>query len=140
MLPCYSATDTGERYEYKSRSHEWRHDRWLADSAGLHGVCDFVLRICNDNDIGLSSGVRSLDMRNFLLMAALSVAVFPVIASAHGCIKGAAVGAVVGHVAGHHGVAGAAIGCAVGHHRAKEKEKQAAQGPATSPVPTTPHL
>ena len=66
-------------------------------------------------------------MRKLLLTAMLLVAVLPVIASAHGCIKGAAVGAVVGHVAGRHAVAGAAIGCAVGHHRAKDKEKQATQ-------------
>jgi hypothetical protein len=37
------------------------------------------------------------------------------------------VGGVVGHVAGHHAVAGAAVGCVVGHHRAKVKERQAAQ-------------
>jgi hypothetical protein len=82
-------------------------------------------------------------MREILLMATLSLATLPVIASAHGCIKGAAVGGVVGHVAGHHGVAGAAIGCAVGHHRAKEKENQAAQAQAavqvTSPPRPTPH-
>jgi hypothetical protein len=111
----------------------------LAGSAGLLDICDFVLRLCNDNDIGFSSGLRILDMQKFLLIAILSVAVLPNIAGAHGCIKGAAVGAVVGHVAGHHGVAGAAIGCAVGHHRAKEKEKQATQAQAASPAPTPPH-
>jgi hypothetical protein len=46
-------------------------------------------------------------------------------------------------VAGHHAVAGAAIGCVVGHHRAKEKEKQAAQSPpaaqVTSPAPISPN-
>lgn len=82
-------------------------------------------------------------MRRTLLVATLLVAALPVVASAHGCIKGAAVGGVVGHVAGHHAVAGAAIGCVVGHHRAKEKEKQAAQSPAaaqvTSPAPITPN-
>jgi hypothetical protein len=62
-------------------------------------------------------------MRKLLLIATLSLAALPVIAGAHGCIKGAAVGCVVGHVAGHHGVAGAAIGCVVGRHRA---EKEAA--------------
>jgi hypothetical protein len=102
-------------------------------------MCGFVLHLCNHYDIDFSGGVRRLDMRKFLLTAILSVAVLPVIASAHGCIKGAAVGAVVGHVAGHHGVAGAAIGCAVGHHRAKEKEKQATPAQAASPAPTTPH-
>ena len=68
-------------------------------------------------------------MRRTLLVFALSVATaaLPVIANAHGCIKGAAVGAVAGHLAGHHGVVGAAVGCAVGHHDAKVKEKQAAQ-------------
>ena len=64
-------------------------------------------------------------MRKILLMFALSAATaaLPVIATAHGCMKGAAVGAVVGHLAGHHGVAGAAGGCAVGHHEAKVREK-----------------
>jgi hypothetical protein len=68
-------------------------------------------------------------MRNMLLIAGITVTLsaMPVIASAHGCLKGAAVGGVAGHVAGHHAVAGAAIGCAVGHHRAKVKERQAAQ-------------
>jgi len=68
-------------------------------------------------------------MRKILLTLALSAstAALPVIANAHGCMKGAAVGAVVGHLAGHHGVAGAAVGCAVGHHDAKVKEKQAAR-------------
>jgi hypothetical protein len=111
----------------------------LADSGGLLRLCDFVLHHCNDDDIVFSSGVRKLDMRKILLTAVLSAAVLPVIAGAHGCIKGAAVGAVVGHVAGHHGVAGAAIGCAVGHHRAKEKEKQAAQAQPASPARTLPH-
>jgi hypothetical protein len=82
-------------------------------------------------------------MRKLLLVATLSLSAVPVIASAHGCIKGAAVGGLVGHVAGHHGLAGAAIGCAVGHHRAKEKERDAAQEQAaarqTSPAPSTPH-
>jgi len=110
----------------------------LADSGGLLGICDFLLHLCNDYDIDFSSGVRRFDMRKFLLTAILSVAALPVIASAHGCIKGAAVGAVVGHVAGHHGVAGAAIGCAVGHHRAKEKEKQETQAQAASPAPAAP--
>jgi hypothetical protein len=111
----------------------------LADSGGLLRLCDFVLHHCNDNDIVFSSGVRKLDMRKILLTAVLSAAVLPVTAGAHGCIKGAAAGAVVGHVAGHHGVAGAAIGCAMGHHRAKEKEKQAAQAQPASPARNLPH-
>jgi len=82
-------------------------------------------------------------MRKFLLVATLSLGALPAIASAHGCIKGAVVGGVAGHVAGHHAVAGAAIGCAVGHHRAKVKEKQAAQAQAatqvTPPAPITPN-
>jgi hypothetical protein len=81
-------------------------------------------------------------MRRFLLVVTLSLAALPAIASAHGCIKGAVVGAIAGHVAGHHGVAGAAMGCAVGHHRAKVKERQAAQAQAAAqvipPAPTTP--
>jgi hypothetical protein len=79
-------------------------------------------------------------MRKILLMVALSVsaAALPVIANAHGCIKGAAVGGVVGHVAGHHGVVGAAVGCAIGHHEAKVKEKQAAQAQASARTPASP--
>ncbi len=72
-------------------------------------------------------------MRKFFLMATLSLSALPVIAGAHGCLKGAAVGGVVGHVAGHHAAAGAAIGCVVGHHRAKEKQKQATQAQAAPP-------
>ncbi len=62
----------------------------------------------------------------------IAFASLPIIANAHGCLKGAAVGGVVGHVAGHHAVAGAAVGCVVGHHRAKVKEKEAANAPAGS--------
>jgi hypothetical protein len=47
-------------------------------------------------------------------------------ASAKGCIKGAAVGGVAGHVAGKHGVLGAAAGCAVGRHQANKKEQETA--------------
>ena len=139
VAAVFFAQDPGERYEYKSGSLEWHSDGRLAASGGPLNLFDFVLHLCNDNDIGFTSGVRRLNMRKFLLTAILSVAVLPVIASAHGCIKGAAVGAVVGHVAGHHAVAGAAVGCAVGHHRAKEKEKQATQPQPISPAPTTPH-
>jgi len=69
-------------------------------------------------------------MRNLLLMMAISG--LPLIANAHGCIKGAAVGGVVGHVAGHHAVAGAAAGCVIGHHRATVKQREAAQNAARS--------
>jgi hypothetical protein len=79
-------------------------------------------------------------MKKIVLMIALSLSAtaLPVVASAHGCIKGAAVGALAGHLAGHHGVAGAALGCAVGHHRAKMKEKQAAQAHAGTPAQPSP--
>ena len=59
-------------------------------------------------------------MRKLLLTIAISG--LPILANAHGCIKGAAVGGVVGHVAGHHAVAGAAVGCVIGHHRATVKQ------------------
>ncbi len=71
-----------------------------------------------------------LNMRKLLLTIAISG--LPIIANAHGCIKGAAVGGVVGHVAGHHAVAGAAVGCVIGHHRATVKEREAAQNAAQS--------
>jgi hypothetical protein len=69
-------------------------------------------------------------MRRLLLTIAISG--LPIIANAHGCIKGAAVGGVVGHVAGHHAVAGAAVGCVIGHRRATVKEKEAAQNAVQS--------
>lgn len=56
------------------------------------------------------------------LLVALAVA--PQLASAKGCLKGAAVGGVGGHMAGGHGVLGAAAGCAVGRHMANKKAKQ----------------
>jgi hypothetical protein len=64
-------------------------------------------------------------MRKLLL--AIAICGLPIIANAHGCIKGAAVGGVVGHVAGHHAVAGAAVGCVIGHHRATVREREAAK-------------
>lgn len=67
----------------------------------------------------------------------LAIAGAPQIASAKGCLKGAAVGGVGGHVAGGHGVVGAAAGCAVGRHMANKKDKQKAvqAQPAPAPVP-----
>nr|WP_255493404.1 hypothetical protein [Polaromonas sp. H6N]AWD72243.1 hypothetical protein pH6NP1_p048 [Polaromonas sp. H6N] len=61
----------------------------------------------------------------------------PQLASAKGCLKGAAVGGVGGHVAGGHGVLGAAAGCAVGRHMANKKDKQQAAQvqPAPAAVP-----
>ena len=53
----------------------------------------------------------------------IGLASVPGMASAKGCLKGAAVGGVAGHVAGHHGLAGAAVGCAIGHHRANKQAK-----------------
>jgi hypothetical protein len=76
-----------------------------------------------------------------VLALSLSAGTLPAIASAHGCIKGAAIGGVAGHLAGHHGVAGAAVGCAIGHHRAKVKEREAARAQATTqakPAEPTP--
>jgi len=68
-------------------------------------------------------------MHKYLLVTAIVIPLvsIPSMSSARGCIKGAAVGGVVGHVAGHHAVAGAAVGCVIGHHRAKVKERDAAQ-------------
>jgi len=69
----------------------------------------------------------------FVLLAAAALA--PQLASAKGCLKGAAVGGVGGHVAGGHGVLGAAAGCAVGRHMANKKDKQAAQQQAAPARP-----
>ena len=66
----------------------------------------------------------------------LAIAAAPQLASAKGCLKGAAVGGVGGHVAGGHGVLGAAAGCAVGRHMANKKDKQqAAAQPAPAAAP-----
>jgi hypothetical protein len=79
-------------------------------------------------------------MKTRLCAIAMLVAIAgaPQIASAKGCLKGAAVGGVGGHVAGGHGVLGAAAGCAVGRHMANKKDKQktAQVQPAPAPVPT----
>jgi hypothetical protein len=84
---------------------------------------------------------KEIDMRNLLLAAAISLplaASLPTPGSARGCIKGAAIGGVAGHVAGHHAVAGAAVGCVIGHHRAKVKEREAAQVAARAHQSTAP--
>jgi hypothetical protein len=77
--------------------------------------------------------------RKLLTLAMVTaLAAAPGLASAKGCLKGAAVGGVAGHVAGKHGVAGAAVGCAVGHHRAKVKDRDAAANqPTTSDAAQT---
>ena len=83
-------------------------------------------------------------MRKYLLALAIMIPLvsLPAMSSAHGCLKGAAVGGVVGHVAGHHAVAGAAVGCVIGHHRAKVKEREAAQAKSqrdtTKAIESTP--
>jgi hypothetical protein len=84
---------------------------------------------------------KEIDMRKLLLAVAISLplaASLPAPGSAHGCIKGAAIGGVAGHVAGHHAVAGAAVGCVIGHHRAKVKDREAAQAAARSHESTAP--
>ena len=69
------------------------------------------------------------------LALVFAFAAAPQLASAKGCLKGAAVGGVGGHVAGGHGVLGAAAGCAVGRHMANKKDKQQAQAaPAKTPA------
>jgi hypothetical protein len=51
-------------------------------------------------------------------------------AEAKGCIKGALIGGTVGHFAGHHGVLGALAGCAIGHHEANKRPQP--NGPRSS--------
>lgn len=65
-----------------------------------------------------------------------AIAAAPQLASAKGCLKGAAVGGVGGHVAGGHGVLGAAAGCAVGRHMANKKDKQQRAEVQPAPAPT----
>jgi hypothetical protein len=76
-------------------------------------------------------------MNNRIATAALLLLLgtVPTLASAKGCIAGAAVGGVAGHVIGGHGVLGAAAGCAIGHHRAAKKEKAAAAAQSKPAVP-----
>lgn len=82
-------------------------------------------------------------MRTFMFSAALTAALLAVssyspLASAKGCLKGAAVGGVAGHVAGGHGVIGAAAGCAIEHHRETKAAKAAASQPAAPAAPASP--
>ena len=70
------------------------------------------------------------------LLAAMAAS--PQLASAKGCLKGAAVGGVGGHVAGGHGVLGAAAGCAVGRHMANKKDKQQHAEVKPAPPQTAP--
>lgn len=60
------------------------------------------------------------------------------LASAKGCIKGAAVGGVAGHVVGKHGVLGAAAGCVVGRHQANKKDRQETADRQQAAAPTPP--
>lgn len=78
-----------------------------------------------------------MNTRFCTIAALLVLAAAPQLASAKGCLKGAAVGGVGGHVAGGHGVLGAAAGCAVGRHMANKKDKQQAAQvqPAPAAVP-----
>ncbi len=71
--------------------------------------------------------------RLYIISMLLVIAGTPQIASAKGCLKGAAVGGVGGHVAGGHGLLGAAAGCAVGRHMANKKDKQ--QAAPAQPAP-----
>jgi hypothetical protein len=75
-----------------------------------------------------------INMHRLLLV--IAIAFLPGLGNATGCLKGAAVGGVVGHVAGHHAVAGAAVGCVIGHHRAKVKDREAAQAAQSQARPT----
>ncbi len=58
-------------------------------------------------------------MRKIILLSLISVSTLPAMASAAGCLKGAAAGAVAGHYMGHHAIKGALAGCVVGHYAAK---------------------
>lgn len=76
-------------------------------------------------------------MKVRILTAALvmSLASISQVASAAGCLKGAAVGGVGGHFAGHHGLLGAAAGCAIGRHQANKHARENAAR-INEPVPT----
>lgn len=68
----------------------------------------------------------------------VSLASFAGIASAKGCLKGAAVGGVAGHVAGKHSVVGAVAGCAIGRHKANKKAKEQTAQAAPTPAQVAP--
>lgn len=70
----------------------------------------------------------------FAMFAGATLVFSAQVASAKGCLKGAAVGAVAGHVAGQHGVLGAAGGCLIGRHRANKQEKENAKAQAQAPT------
>ena len=74
-----------------------------------------------------------MKIRLCTIVMLVAIAAAPQLASAKGCLKGAAVGGVGGHVAGGHGVLGAAAGCAVGRHMANKKDKQ--QAAQSQPTP-----
>lgn len=79
-------------------------------------------------------------MRKFISIVSLALAVasVPGLATAKGCLKGAAVGGVAGHVAGGHSVVGAAAGCGIEHHRETKKAKAAQRAepaPSSNPAP-----
>lgn len=76
---------------------------------------------------------------SIIALAFVSLVSIGGVASAKGCIKGAAVGGVAGHVAGKHGVLGAAAGCVVGRHQANKKDRQeaAANNQAAAPAINT---
>lgn len=80
---------------------------------------------------------------SIIALAFVSLVSIGGVASAKGCIKGAAVGGVAGHVAGKHGVLGAAVGCVVGRHQANKKDRQnasdnQASAPAMNTAPVAP--
>jgi hypothetical protein len=73
--------------------------------------------------------------KTFIAISILSLTLVSGMASAKGCIAGAAVGGVAGHVAGKHGLIGAAAGCAVGRHSANKKDAEKAQGTQAAQAP-----
>jgi hypothetical protein len=75
-------------------------------------------------------------MRSKLLVISLAMLLASAgsVASAKGCLKGAAVGAVGGYFIGHHPLIGAAAGCVIGHHLAN-KPASTPHPPANLPTP-----
>ncbi len=76
-------------------------------------------------DSSMMTKEETMKTKIFAAVLLATIASVPGVASAKGCLKGAAVGGVGGHMLGGHGAAGAAAGCAVGHHTASKRAAEA---------------
>jgi len=101
--------------------------------AGQDGI--FSVSHIDQKRVESNSQPEQIMRKIFIVVSVLSLTLVSGIASAKGCIAGAAVGGVAGHVAGKHGLIGAAAGCAVGRHNANKKDVEKAQATQASQSP-----